>query len=112
MKNSEKDKLWYRDPENHFDVFVWLNERKNIVRFQFWYEDYLIEWNLGGHYRTGQLDSESVSFQSYQAPSYLYHKLNDFSPLKEICEILSNSESKISQIAPLHFVFSHLKSCL
>ena len=43
---SELDKRWFRDVDRNCDLFIWQNDKKNIIRFQFWIEESLLEWNI------------------------------------------------------------------
>ncbi len=73
FKEPEPNKSWFRDGENNCDLFIWKDQSQQIVRFQLWHEDILIEWEAGKGFRSGLLDPEVGAFRSYQSPSFRYH---------------------------------------
>jgi len=75
IKNDDNHltKRWFRDAENGCDLLVWLNEEHNIVKFQFWKDEALIEWTLKNGLKTGRVDPATGGFKNYQASFYRYH---------------------------------------
>jgi len=74
--NSGRDipqKRWFRDAERECDLFVWTDQSGRISKFQFWLKNLLLEWDRRYGLKTGELDEESGSFHSIQAPVYSYH---------------------------------------
>ncbi len=104
FKERDKNKSWFRDAENNCELFIWRNGQNQIIRFQLWYEDALIEWDLRNGFKSGILDPEVGAFRSYQSPSYRYHTHFVSGLISKIKTILnSNAENKSVQDA-LHFV--------
>jgi len=64
---------WFKDTENDCDLFIWANQSGKLVRFQFWMDEVLLEWQQGKGLRTGSMDQKSGGFVSLQAASFRYH---------------------------------------
>ena len=113
LKEQEKNKTWYRDADNNCDLFVWEESGTNISKFQLWYEDFLLEWDINAGFRSGQLDPEVGSFRNYQSPSYKYYQEFLFKPLNKILTFLQDSaigirnESQNSNV--INFVIQTIK---
>jgi len=85
---SELDKRWFRDVDRNCDLFIWQDDKKNIVRFQFWIEESLLEWNSDKGFKTGRLDHHTGAFTSYQAPIFRYHSSFDKDVLDSIQSLI------------------------
>ncbi len=88
LKNPLENKSWFRDSENGCDLFIWLDEYGQIIHFQLWHEDFLVEWELNSGIKTGQLDSSEGSFHNLQSPSYHYHQTYLSEPVKKIRQFI------------------------
>ena len=75
IKNDDEhlNKRWFRDAKSGCDLLVWQNENGEIVKFQFWKDEALIEWNQGKGLKTGKIDPATGGFKNYQASFYRYH---------------------------------------
>ena len=91
LKDQEQNKTWYRDADNDCDLFVWENSGETITKFQLWYENFLLEWDIQSGLRSGRLDPEVGSFRSYQSPSYKYYQEFLFKPLNKILHFLQDT---------------------
>jgi len=88
LKDPQHNKSWYRDSENGCDLFVWLDKHDQVIHFQLWHEEFLVEWELRRGLKTGQLDSSEGSFHNLQAASYHYHRTYLSEPLKKILQFV------------------------
>lgn len=92
LKYSEEDigfeKRWFRDAERECDIFVW-QDNKQIIRFQFWYNDFLLEWDRTKGIKTGKIDASTGSFHSYQTPIFRYHDNFDKEIYNSVQQLLS-----------------------
>ena len=66
-------KRWFRDAENGCDLLVWQDDEQNVVKFQFWKDEALIEWTAKKGLRTGKVDPATGGFKNYHASFYRYH---------------------------------------
>lgn len=83
-------KRWFRDADRDCDIFIWQNDSKEIIRFQFWLKEYLLEWNQRRKFKTGKLDSDIKGFKSYQSPTYKYHSNPDTIIIHSVFNIISD----------------------
>lgn len=82
------DKRWFRDVDRECDLFIWQDDDNKIVRFQFWMDDSLLEWNNDKGFKTGKLDQNTGAFRSYQAPMFRYHSNSDNEILTTVSQLL------------------------
>lgn len=75
--DSDLEKRWFRDVDRECDLFTWQNEQNKVMRFQFWMDESLIEWQSEKGFKTGKLDQNTGAFRSYQAPMFHYHSNSD-----------------------------------
>ena len=96
FKEPDENKSWFRDAENNCELFVWKNTAQKIIRFQLWYEDYLVEWDTEKGFKSGLLEPEVGAFRSYQSPSFRYHHrfaAELISKMKQMLNPQNNEES-------------------
>jgi hypothetical protein len=86
-------KRWFRDAETECDLFLWQDESDRLQRFQFWYQDAVIEWNTSSGIRTGHIDVLSGSFVYYQSKTYRLHQNLDQEILRGVMELLDKKVS-------------------
>jgi hypothetical protein len=67
-------KRWFRDELGEYDLFVWEDKDGKINKFQFWYQEALLEWSQKSGYKTGTMDPKSGAFINYQSDLYRFHK--------------------------------------
>lgn len=103
LKNPQENKSWYRDAENGCDLFLWKDKHNQIIQFQLWHEEFLVEWHLKGGLKTGQLDSKEGSFQNIQAASYHYHRTYLGEPVQKILQFI-DPEHDEDMKSVFHFI--------
>ena len=99
-------KRWFRDTPEECDLFVWEDEEGNVRRFQFWYQDALIKWDLERGIRTGRIDAKSGAFVNYQSDLYRLHSDIDDDLLDTVHLMLQ--EGQKNEVPVLEFVKSIL----
>ncbi len=104
LKERDGNKSWFRDAENNCELFIWKNNVHQIVRFQFWHEDYLVEWNIETGFKSGRLDPEVGAFRSYQSPSFRYHHHFESDLISKMEKLLISHDSQEVLPDALHFV--------
>ena len=82
------EKRWFRDVDRECDLFTWQNNESKIIRFQFWMDESLLEWNNEKGFKTGKLDQNTGAFRSYQAPMFRYHSNSDNEILATVSQLL------------------------
>lgn len=82
------EKRWFRDVDRECDLFTWQNKENKIVRFQFWMDESLLEWNSDKGFKTGKLDQNTGAFRSYQAPMFRYHSNSDNEILTTVSQLI------------------------
>jgi hypothetical protein len=96
--DSHHKKRWFRDAQSGCDLFVWLDEKAQVVKFQFWREDALIEWTAESGLKTGKIDPATGGFKHYHASFYRYHFDFDTKIVHNVRNLigglLGNDESK------------------
>jgi hypothetical protein len=94
------DKRWFRDVDRECDLFTWQNDENKIVRFQFWIDESLLEWNIDKGFKTGKLDQNTGAFRSYQAPMFHYHSNSDNEILNTVTQLIKGDvdEDKAEEI--------------
>ena len=85
------EKRWFRDVDRECDLFIWQNDDNKIVRFQFWMDESLLEWNENKGYKTGKLDQNTGAFRSYQAPLFRYHSNSDNEILTTVSQLIKGN---------------------
>lgn len=86
--DTNLEKRWFRDVDRECDLFTWQNEENKVVRFQFWMDESLLEWNTENGFKTGKLDQNTGAFRSYQAPLYRYHSNSDNEILNTVSHLI------------------------
>jgi len=111
LKKTESDleKRWFRDADRNCDLFLWQNTGKEVMRFQFWVEDTLLEWNAASGFKTGRLDQHSGAFTNYQAPIFRYHQRLDEDILNSIEHLLQGDLDKADDLAVFDTVLEQLE---
>jgi hypothetical protein len=90
---NHKQKRWFRDTEAECDLFVWEDLEGKVMRFQFWHQDALVEWNEDSGLKTGHLDQESGAFVHYQTETYRLHREIDSEIVILVKNLLNNNST-------------------
>ncbi len=90
-------KRWFRDAEAECDLFLWQDDRNKLQRFQFRYQDALIEWDHIKGIRTGHIDALSGSFIHYQSKLFRMHQNLDLEIIQGIKQMLTNKEDDLQE---------------
>lgn len=112
IKNDETglQRRWLRDAERNCDLFVWLDRRKEIVKFQFWLNEALVEWTLNKGMSTGRMNQHSGAFIHMQAPVFRYHEQASANLIQSIRAALGNiTETETGSAEILDLVIAELQ---
>ncbi len=106
IKNDDNDlrKRWFRDDKSGCDLLIWVNKDRQIVKFQFWKDEALIEWNIDKGLKTGKIDPATGGFKNYQASFYRYHF--DFD--KKIVQNVKNLINGVMAEGESQEIFNHI----
>jgi hypothetical protein len=88
-------KRWFRDAEAECDLFLWQDERNKLVRFQFRYQNALIEWDHQKGIRTGHIDVLSGSFVHYQSKLFRLHQNLDAEIIQGVQHLLNDQNDNL-----------------
>jgi hypothetical protein len=88
-------KRWFRDAEAECDLFLWQDGKNKLQRFQFRYQDALIEWDQIKGIRTGHIDALSGSFIHYQSKLFRLHQDLDLEIIQGVRQLLNNKEDDL-----------------
>jgi hypothetical protein len=111
LRKTEPDleKRWFRDVENNCDLLIWQNNENQVVRFQFWMEESLLEWNLNKGYKTGRIDQHTGAFRSYHAPLFRYHANFDSEILDSVLQLLNTEGENEFDDKTFELIFDQLE---
>jgi hypothetical protein len=90
-------KRWFRDAEAECDLFLWQDDKNKLQRFQFKYQEALIEWDQLKGICTGHIDTLSGSFVHYQSIFFRLHQNLDQEIVKGVKELLINRGDNLQE---------------
>ena len=96
--DAELNKRWFRDAESECDLLVWEGSEGNLNRFQFWYQDALLEWHTEQGVKTGHVDRSSGAFTHYQSELYRLHHGLDKEILAYVTSIIGKKTNQEENI--------------
>ncbi len=99
-------KLWFRDSESECDLFVWENEKCEIISFQFWHKNTLLQWDSNIGIRTGEIDQKNGGFTNFQSNTFSYHRIIDKQVFNSIMLLLKNNSNNL--LAPFNSIINIL----
>jgi hypothetical protein len=85
-------KRWFRDAESECDLFLWQDQEGKLKRFQFWYQEAVVEWDRDTGIRTGHMDNLSGSFVHYQSRLFRLHRNLDQDIIQGVKELLQDKK--------------------
>jgi hypothetical protein len=104
-------KRWFRDAETECDLFLWQDEDRKLKRFQFWYQDALVEWDRDTGIRTGHVDAVSGSFVHYQSRLFRLHRNLDQEIISGVKELMQNKTDLLqSGMTEVHEILLEMAS--
>ncbi len=95
QSNPLSVKRWFRDAEAECDLFLWQDEKNKLQRFQFRYQDAVIEWDQLKGIRTGHIDALSGSFIHYQSRLFRLHQNLDLEIIQGVKHLLNFKEDDL-----------------
>jgi len=102
-------KRWFRDAEIDCDLFLWQDEGGKLRRFQFWYQDALVEWNQDTGVRTGHVDAINGSFVHYQSKLFRLHHNMDQDIMRGVKDLLENKTNPLqSGMTEVHEILQEI----
>jgi hypothetical protein len=93
--SSVSKKRWFRDADAECDLFLWQDEKDKLHKFQFWYRDALIEWDVQTGIRTGHIDLVSGSFVHYHSVLFRLHHNLDQEIIQGVNDLLNNKNEMV-----------------
>lgn len=111
LKKTESDlnKRWFRDVDRNCDLFIWQNIDNEVVKFQFWHDEVLLEWDIGKGIKTGKMDVNTGAFMNYQAPIFRYHDNFNRDIILTIRSLINGIEGNNSQGNILDVIVTELE---
>ena len=107
--NLPFDKRWFRNAKDGCDLFIWQDDKADVVKFQFWKEDALIEWTEENGLKTGKIDPSTGSFKHYHASFYRYHFNFDKKIVQNVKDLINGLTGSVESEDTFERVVNELK---
>ncbi len=108
-QDSDQQRLWFSD--DNYDLFVWLDNNRHVISFQFSYNklhnEHIIVWHRDKGYSHDRIDNGEPGDGSYKmTPIMVPNGMADYAKLAEEFRLVSNH----IEPALAHFIYTKLST--